>query len=544
MSGRHFIQFSGRRKAENPPPEDKNGQRWLRDERISQVWFAGVHSNVGGGYPDDALAYLPLRWIMEEASHRGLKFKVEPPAEPDAFRKVVSACDKDGRQYDSRSGLGGYYRYGPRKIANFCSVRINGSDAVCLVLPKIHETAMARMQSDSNAYAPIGLPERYGVAMMDGRILEGDHNPFETPLESKARALEQEKIWNIVWIRRIVYFATLAASFHLIAFWLFHEQKVENEYSTPFRLISDLVRFVEALFPPSAARPWADSYATNPGSLLVGIIAWAFLIWFGSKLGSHITDSMRHIWKAKANESTIGNSALHWVSYRVRTSAVYETFVFRIMKRQVLPLLSAIALLWLGVMGTSRLLINLADASGAFCQESINTGSEIASPPPVQFKTSTICYPTTLNVKPGERYTAKIKMNEGAWKNGEFFTNPGGFKSSAVLGSSKLLMYLMLPQRRVLASRWFAVVARVGSVGKAEIVLDLIPVSGEKDTYVADIEIPNRAGELFLYVNDAIIPLPGLSDAFYWNNHGTAEVTIKRADFYASLRRREPIDGN
>jgi hypothetical protein len=27
----------------------------LKDERISQVWFAGVHSNVGDGYPDDAL---------------------------------------------------------------------------------------------------------------------------------------------------------------------------------------------------------------------------------------------------------------------------------------------------------------------------------------------------------------------------------------------------------------------------------------------------------------------------------------------------------
>jgi uncharacterized protein (DUF2235 family) len=43
-----------------------------RPERLSQVWFAGVHANVGGGYPDDALAYLPMYWIMEQAHLNGL----------------------------------------------------------------------------------------------------------------------------------------------------------------------------------------------------------------------------------------------------------------------------------------------------------------------------------------------------------------------------------------------------------------------------------------------------------------------------------------
>jgi uncharacterized protein (DUF2235 family) len=36
----------------------------IDDERISQVWFAGVHSNVGGGYPDDSLSHVPLEWII------------------------------------------------------------------------------------------------------------------------------------------------------------------------------------------------------------------------------------------------------------------------------------------------------------------------------------------------------------------------------------------------------------------------------------------------------------------------------------------------
>jgi uncharacterized protein (DUF2235 family) len=49
----------------------------LKDERISQVWFAGVHSNVGGGYPDDGLSYVSLLWILREACDWGLRLEAE-----------------------------------------------------------------------------------------------------------------------------------------------------------------------------------------------------------------------------------------------------------------------------------------------------------------------------------------------------------------------------------------------------------------------------------------------------------------------------------
>jgi hypothetical protein len=34
--------------------------------------------------------------------------------------------------------------------------------------------------------------------------------------------------------------------------------------------------------------------------------------------------------------------------------------------------------------------------------------------------------------------------------------------------------------------------------------------------------------ELFLYVNDAVLTLPGLTNVFYRNNSGTAQVTVTR----------------
>ncbi len=40
---------------------------------IEQVWFAGCHSDVGGGYVDRALADIPLEWMARRAESQGLR---------------------------------------------------------------------------------------------------------------------------------------------------------------------------------------------------------------------------------------------------------------------------------------------------------------------------------------------------------------------------------------------------------------------------------------------------------------------------------------
>lgn len=42
-------------------------------ESVDQVWFAGVHSNVGGGYVDAGLSDVALQWMAEQAALRGLQ---------------------------------------------------------------------------------------------------------------------------------------------------------------------------------------------------------------------------------------------------------------------------------------------------------------------------------------------------------------------------------------------------------------------------------------------------------------------------------------
>jgi uncharacterized protein (DUF2235 family) len=51
---------------------------WTRpagwDGTLEQVWFAGVHSNVGGSYHPDGLANEALHWVIEKAENIGLEF--------------------------------------------------------------------------------------------------------------------------------------------------------------------------------------------------------------------------------------------------------------------------------------------------------------------------------------------------------------------------------------------------------------------------------------------------------------------------------------
>ncbi|MEU2032627.1 DUF2235 domain-containing protein [Nocardia amamiensis] len=53
-------------------------------QRVEQVWFAGVHSDVGGGYPTHEISDIPLLWMVDRARGCGLAFR------PDAFTHRAS----------------------------------------------------------------------------------------------------------------------------------------------------------------------------------------------------------------------------------------------------------------------------------------------------------------------------------------------------------------------------------------------------------------------------------------------------------------------
>ncbi|MFZ4520895.1 MAG: DUF2235 domain-containing protein [Bacteroidales bacterium] len=49
-------------------------QKDAKGQTLEQVWFAGVHSDVGGGYPESALSDISLQWMLEKAATCHLSF--------------------------------------------------------------------------------------------------------------------------------------------------------------------------------------------------------------------------------------------------------------------------------------------------------------------------------------------------------------------------------------------------------------------------------------------------------------------------------------
>ena len=139
---RHALAIDEQRQAFAP-------ELWREQEgdgdRLQQVWFAGVHSNVGGGYPKQGMALVALDWMMAEAERQGLRF-----IEQDQ-QYVRERRDVHGKLYDSRAGFGVYYRWRPRDLRAI-SAR-HGVERI-----KVHISAIERAAFGSQGYAPLNIP--------------------------------------------------------------------------------------------------------------------------------------------------------------------------------------------------------------------------------------------------------------------------------------------------------------------------------------------------------------------------------------------------
>ncbi|MGR9100160.1 MAG: DUF2235 domain-containing protein [Gammaproteobacteria bacterium] len=121
-----------------------------RGRTVEQVWFAGVHANVGGGYPRTGLSNVALQWMMTKARGAGLVFQA------DAFKQVCEQAHELGRLYDSRSGLGAYYRYKPRDIKELAA-------EMDIETVKFHDTVFHRIDHGIAGYAPGNMPENIEI---------------------------------------------------------------------------------------------------------------------------------------------------------------------------------------------------------------------------------------------------------------------------------------------------------------------------------------------------------------------------------------------
>lgn len=109
--------------------------KWNADSRVNQMWFSGVHSDVGGGYSETWLSDIALHWMIDHAYSHGASFKAS------AVRKLKK--NPAGMLHDSYDGI--WKAFGTKKRAIAKSA-------------KVHKSVKERIQNVAG-YSPPNLPE-------------------------------------------------------------------------------------------------------------------------------------------------------------------------------------------------------------------------------------------------------------------------------------------------------------------------------------------------------------------------------------------------
>jgi uncharacterized protein (DUF2235 family) len=544
----------------SPAPSDPG--RPLADidrERISQVWFVGVHSDIGGGYSRDGLSYRTLAWMMERAGVYGLHYL------PVQQNWLASFIDPYDQLNDSRHGLAGYYRYRPRKLAdiyseppyklsigedlrhilNLCKNRPDPEHEVKAELaapgfyverpaPKIHHSVIDRIGRGNDGYSPIVLPEKYFVVGEAGTITL---NSSGEETGAVSRAIRQEEAWDWVWARRVTYFLTVFASLYLAAMPAIEKWRPGRGPASPAEIVTPIIDLVAA-FLPNFVKPWLDAFRNSPGRFLIGVLLLGVLMYAGGWMQGRIRDLMRGIWRTPGAPANPPEG----IVYRLRSAGPYRAF-FYLLKHWILPSIFAVLifvlLLIAAVTLVNRVSFALFDVTGLVCAPS--PGSQpVSASATAKFETRTLCSATGLAVQRGKSYQVTLVVTD-PWEDGHNFDEPDPKKAKGIetgpqgFGTEKMTaaMWLGLPIRRLVGSNWFATVLRIGNKGFGEIVptykREQSPRCQCPATTVYTTSFKARkSGELFVYVNDAVIGIPGYFDYFYRsNNKGKADVTLE-----------------
>jgi len=109
--------------------------RILPNQSLKQVWFSGMHTDVGGGYKSSALSDTSLEWMMKNAKSHGLLINER--------HGVCLVPNFDGWMEDSRSGVSRLYARKRR-----------GWDSETHGNPQIHKSVLERRLNRNNKASP------------------------------------------------------------------------------------------------------------------------------------------------------------------------------------------------------------------------------------------------------------------------------------------------------------------------------------------------------------------------------------------------------
>ncbi|MEA3034037.1 MAG: hypothetical protein QOH86_2053, partial [Sphingomonadales bacterium] len=387
------------------------------------------------------------------------------------------------------------------------------------------------------------------------------------PAVAKLRADRLERIWNYVWIRRIVYFLTLAVTLLLVTMPLWVGRAPEPPLLADGRTwIGGIIRLI-ALLAPSFAGDWIAVYADNPFYFLSFAAAILALYLIGNWLERLLRDRARSAWqKAVGTEpetnaaaatgvrKTLGRASA-WLGTRLRIERnsfdyqrLIQLFKWRLLPDVVFGPLLVAAVGWVVLSLYTQMTLPGLENGRDLCTPARGPLGELTIVRR-DFKTSDLCSVSLGRVEKGHRYVVTFDVVD-QWYDGSLPASPQGVEARAFpLG----LGYLGVPLRRVIDAAYLQPIveirpSRVGGLF-GNVRIEMLEVSAEGDSpnlYRGEF-VARKSGELFVFANDAMLPrrparlLPAFDyDYFYKRsgrgnpaergNRGTACLTVEAAE--------------
>ena len=531
IQARHAIAIDDERHTFHPVLW--NEKNVARPDQIKQVWFTGMHSDVGGGYADDDLSHNSLVWMIEEVQ-RTTGNQAGLDLDQEAVRQIRRRATATAPIHDSRRGVAVYYRYKPRRVGSLCDDPDNN---VCIPEPKIHVSVVERIAAATDSYAPAGLPERFKVVEQGGNESEF----AEEPITRKNRVELLERAQGHIFWRRVLYFLLLFLTVALAAmpFYVPPIPGMEPEGATQTSLAWVFDRLTAFL--PSFAEYWTDTWVQNPRWFVFLVLALLVVLWHRRNVAANTQRLAEAAWwhcrqcvATPPDVSKVG--PFEALASRLRGAGVTTSF-YRVWVKWVLPTGFVTLLLALVLVFAYRILVHYPAVQGGICGkagaaavtastvEYTDSGTGTAAgKQEILYSPQDHCLDTGLILHAGQPYTVDIKIME-PWKDGNYATGIAGLDH---LTSRFAIPFLIgIPARRELFVPWSTLMGEIGRDSG-----QVFPMNRPSFTFK-----PRQTGRLYLYVNDAInalglpIDIGGEStsrawNAHYRNNRGEAKVTI------------------
>lgn len=461
--------------------------------QISEVWFSGMHSDVGGGYPDGSLSYAPLDWMAKNAEKEGLAFK------KDSLEHYTNRFSPFAHIHDSRTGLAAFYRYSPRVITS--EIADGG-------VPVVHPTVAQKIAFGSEGYAPIALPDTFDVLVKGGpnqTIKRTDEVAEDKPTSDQRSAPEQfsendavrfldaqphntksaATVKKLVNVRRLANIAMLVSLAYLALLPLIGSlfsplsSIAQDSHILPgwVRLITD---WLSNLLPDFLS-PWLNAMRQFPYQATAACLVLIVAYLLNSRLRDLIKDTSLSLWMAKKPPKVPLFVSLFVKLVRLLSlPQSWKKPVATGFMRVTSVIFLAFLLVATAVV-INKIYLTTKTAAAGFCPESGQRSATDLLPgdEPISksgFSPASRCWPTGVKLRKGYTYTLWIDQSGAQDEPFVDRTIPTG---AVPFQSSGWRHRVMAPTfRRWLGADWFQPIAQIGR--HAEASFALMPIDGQQ----------------------------------------------------------------